>query len=226
MLLFVPYEIETLVQVRPWANWLLIGVISAVSLFAFGGEISDETLESMVLYDWNPTGIFGHVLLHGGLMHLIGNMIFLWVFGNALCTNTNNFVYLAIFIFCTFVAASTHLLVDNEVEYGAIGASGAINGITGFILAMYPLNRVHCFYLFFIRGGLFEIPAWVIILLWLAFDIFGAFTGVGSVAYWAHIGGLGAGVIGGLICLQFNWIQVTEYDNRNLLEILTGRHPE
>ena len=103
MLLLVPYEIETLKQVRPWANWLLVGLCSIVSLIFFGDGLSEEAVDRMVLYGWDFTGLVGHVFLHGGLFHLVGNMIFLWVFGNAICTNIGNFKYLLAFFGCTLL---------------------------------------------------------------------------------------------------------------------------
>jgi membrane associated rhomboid family serine protease len=117
------------------------------------GILPEETLETLVLNGWSFPGLVGHVLLHAGLDHLIGNMIFLWVFGNAICTNTSNWLYLPVFLACTLIAAAVHVLADGSP---AIGASGAMNGIVGIVLAMYPLNRVNVFWLFLVRGGSFS----------------------------------------------------------------------
>ncbi len=219
MLLLVPYEIETLTQERPWANWLVVALCGIVSLAALWGDLPEETIEALVLQDWSLSGMLGHVLLHGSLSHLIGNMVFLWVFGNAVCTNTSNWLYLPTFAVCALLAATVHLLADGRP---AIGASGAINGIVGIILAMYPLNRVHIFWVFLIRDGSFSCPAWGLILFWLAFDIWGVVSGGDPIAYWAHIGGLLGGVAVGLLCLHRGWFQLTQYDNRSLLQILRG----
>lgn len=90
MFLLVPYEIETLQQERPWANWLIVGACSLVSLVALlGGGLADGDFNWLILHGFAFPGFIGHVLLHGDLIHLVGNMIFLWVFGNAICTNTN-----------------------------------------------------------------------------------------------------------------------------------------
>ena len=217
MLLFVPYEIETLTQERPWANWLVVAACSIVSLAALWGDIPESTVDSLVLDGWAFPGLIGHVLLHADLSHLIGNMIFLWVFGNAVCTNTSNLLYLPTFIVCTLVAAVVHVAADG---HPAIGASGAINGIVGIVLAMYPLNRVHVFWLFIIQTGTFSCRAWTLILFWLAFDLWGVISGGDQIAYWAHIGGLLGGVAVGLLCLHLGWFQLTQYDNRSLLQIL------
>lgn len=223
MLLFIPYEIETLTQERPWANWLVVAVCSMVSLAAIFGDMPEETVGALVLHGWSFPGLIGHVLLHADLTHLIGNMIFLWVFGNAICTNTSNWLYVPTFVACTLMAAVVHVVADGSP---AIGASGAINGIVGIVLAMYPLNRVHVFWVFLIRGGSFSCPAWGIILLWFAFDVWGVVTGGDSIAYWAHVGGLLGGVAIGLLCLHFGWFQLTQYDHRSLLQILRGEEAE
>ncbi|MEO7100807.1 MAG: rhomboid family intramembrane serine protease [Luteolibacter sp.] len=223
MFVLIPYEIETLRQVRPWANWLIVAACVTVSLLALFGGLSDDVTDSLVLDGWHFPGLLGHVLLHGGLMHLIGNIIFLWVFGNAVCTNTNNFIYLILFLACTLLAATVHLIADGRP---AIGASGAINGIVGLVLAMYPLNRVHSFWWFLFTGGTTEIRAWLLILFWFAFDVWGAVSGGGGIAYWAHIGGLAGGLGIGLLSLKMGWIELTEYDNRSLLQILNGEKEE
>lgn len=217
MLLFIPYEIETLTQERPWANWLLVALCSLVSLAAMWGYLPEETTGMLVLDGWSFPGLIGHILLHNGLEHLIGNMIFLWVFGNAICTNTSNGLYFVAFLICTLLAASVHVLADGS---RAIGASGAINGVVGIVLAMYPLNRVNVFWVFLVRGGSFSCPAWVIILFWFAFDVWGVISGGDHIAYWAHIGGLLGGVGIGLLALHFGWFQLTQIDHRSLLQIL------
>ena len=224
MLILIPYEIETLQQERPWANWLIVAACSIVSLIALvGGGPEEGAFAALVLRDFSFPGLLGHVLLHGDLVHLVGNMIFLWVFGNAICTNTSNGIYLTTFLACALMAAVVHLIMDGSP---AIGASGAINGIIGVAFAMYPLNRVYLFWLFLVRGGSISCKAWLIIAAWLLFDIWGVMSGGGMVAYWAHIGGFLGGLGFGLVALHFGWFQLTEYDNRSLLQIIRREYPE
>lgn len=215
-MLLIPYEIETLVQQRPWANWLIVAACTLVSLAAFF-DVEGAWVGRLVLDGFAMPGLFGHVLLHADFVHLAGNMIFLWVFGNAVCANIGNLRHLAVFLGVTLIAATAHNLLDGSP---AIGASGAINGIVGVVLAMYPLNRVSVLWVFLVRGGTFTCRAFWIILAWFGFDLFGVITGGGGVAYWAHIGGLLGGLAVGLAGLQFGWIRMTDCDNRCLLEIL------
>lgn len=224
MLLFIPYEIETLRQRIPWANWSIVALCSVVSLIAlFGGGLESGDFDLLILDGFQPIGVVGHVLLHADLIHLIGNMIFLWVFGNAICMNTNNGIYLLTFLVCTVAAAVVHVVVDGSY---AIGASGAINGIVGVTLAMYPLNRVYLFWLVLFKGGTTSCKAYGVIIAWFCFDVWGVISGGGMIAYWAHIGGFLGGLAFGLVALHFGWFQLTAYDNRSLLEILKGEHPE
>lgn len=216
-MLLIPYEIETLEQERPWANWSIVALISIVSFGWFFGILPDDQVDPLVLQGWHPAGLLGHVLLHADFIHWFGNMVFLWVFGNAVCTNIGNRTYLVIFVLCALSAALVHNIADGSP---AIGASGALNGVTGMVLAMYPLNRINIFYLIFIKGGSFTCPAWVVIGFWFLFDIWGAASGNGLIAYWAHIGGLVGGLAIGLVSLHFGWILLTEFDNRSLLQIL------
>lgn len=227
-MLLVPYRIETLEQDAPWANWLIIASCTTISLLFFSnGPTENDFITGqhwsfpLFLNGWNPIGLLGHIFLHADIFHLLGNMLFLWVFGNAVCTNVGNFRYLLFFLIVTLVAAIFHNVLTGGL---AIGASGAINGVVGAVLALYPINRVHVWYWFVVAVGSWEVSAWFIILVWLAFDIWGVATGAGRVAYWAHIGGLIAGVGLGTLALQKTWVMLTEYDNRSLIEILTGQN--
>lgn len=217
---FIPIRIETLLQEAPWANWLFMGICIFVWLIETTGLLSNTLLVHMILMRWSPLGLVGHIFLHGGLLHLAGNMLFLWVFGNAVCGNIGNRLYLIAFLLCGVLGGLLHLILDGAP---AVGASGAINGIVGFTLAMYPTNRVGVFWFFIARAGVTYIPVWVLVLLWFALDSLGIVSGGGSVAHWAHIGGLVAGLLLGLLLLQSRWIRVTQWDNPTLLDWLKGR---
>lgn len=220
--MLIPYQIETLHLRYPIANWIIMGLCLLLFLGLWLGLVTDTTVESLVLDGWSVTGLVGYMFVHVGFWHLVGNMLFLWVFGNSICANTNNFIYPVLFLVFGVVGGAVHVLVGGGP---AIGASGAINGVIGMTLAMYPINRVISVWVFALRGGTVAIPVWGLALIWLAFDIWGAARGTGGVAYWAHIGGLAAGVVVGLVALQCRCVQLTEYDNRSLLAILKGEHP-
>ena len=148
--MIIPYAIETLEQDKPIANWIIIGICVVLFMGCLLGILPDSLVNRLALTGLNPMGLFGHMFLHGGFVHLIGNMIFLWVFGNAICSNTNNVIYPVLYLGTGIFAALVHLLFDGSP---AIGASGAINGITGIVLAVYPSNRVRLIWFTIIRAG-------------------------------------------------------------------------
>ena len=178
-----PFRIETLLKHYPWANWAIMAVTVLCFFLVVGEVIPEEAVGAMILDGWSVTGLLGHALLHAGFMHLAGNMLFLWVFGNAVCGNSSNRVYPFLYAGFGITAALTHLILDGDP---AVGASGAINGVVGMALAMYPLNRVSVFWLFFVKFGTVQIPLWALASIWLALDFWGALTGGGAVACWAR----------------------------------------
>lgn len=214
-----PFRIETLFKHYPWANWALI---VAIVLFYFSpAEWYDmEALEALVLQEWSLAGLFGHMILHADFMHMAGNMIVLWVFGNAVCGNTSNWLYWPLFAGLGVVSGMAHLLIDGRPM---VGASGAIYGIVGMALAMYPVNRVSVAWWFMVRFGTFQVPLWVVALLWAVSDTIGALAQVGFVAHVAHLGGLAAGLWLGWVALRTGWVELTEFDNRSLAEIFAGK---
>lgn len=218
-----PYRIETLFKHYPYANWAIMGLTVLSFVLLAGDALSYETIEAMVLHGWAPAGLAGHLLLHGGLMHLAGNMIFLWVFGNVVCGNTSNRMFPLLYLGFGLAAAFAHLLLDGEP---AVGASGAINGVVGMALAMYPQNRVSVFWWYLVRFGTFQMPLWGLAVIWLLLDLYGAIRGGGNVAYWAHLGGFFAGLGTGYLFLRRGWVELTEFDNCSLEEILAGKSEE
>lgn len=108
-------------------------------MFSFRALASDSiSIYPFVLDGWSPAGLADHMLIHAHLFHLIGNLVFLWVFGNAICANTNNVIYPILYIAFGVLAAVVHNVLDGSP---VIGASGAINGIVGMATALYPTNR-------------------------------------------------------------------------------------
>lgn len=216
--MFFPWKIDTLFKHWPIANLIIMAAI--LGMFGYSLTAATSTLHALVLGGSSLGGLLGHMFLHAGLLHLAGNLLFLWVFGNAVCAMVSNFVYPLLFLLFGVVAAAAHLAFDGSP---AIGASGAINGIVGMALAMYPLNNVHVFWFVGFRAGSFEMPLWSLAMIWCAFDAYGAFFGSESVAYWAHLGGLACGLIAGTVALKLRWLTLTEYDNASLAELLAGR---
>jgi membrane associated rhomboid family serine protease len=223
----IPYRMETTFTRIPVANAILIAVTSLFFFFLAFGVIPEEIGESMVLRDWDLGQMVGNLFLHGGLFHLLGNMLFLWIFGNAVCALVGNVQYGLLYLFLGIVASATHLAFNGNP---AIGASGAINGIVGMSLVLFPVNKLDCIYFFslpfigiFWKSGKFTAKAFWMILFWLVFDLMGVILGGGNVAYWAHVGGFGAGMLIGFGLIAFNMVET--YDP-TLMEVLTGKAVE
>lgn len=214
----MPYQADVAMRHYPVMNIAMIILISltSVAVLIMGGEVDSSYF---VLSGWNPLGIVGHMFLHAGVLHLFGNMLFLWTFGNAVCGKIGNFPYLMVFLLVGVMAAVTHNVFDGSPM---IGASGAVNGIVGLFLVYFPRNEIRCFWWLFFRVGSFDVSSIFIIIIWFCFDIWGAVSGAGAVAYWAHIGGFLTGIGVGMMSLHFNWVQMrdTEY---SLLDMIAGR---
>lgn len=219
-MLIVPYEVDTLFTRRPIANFAIVAITTIVSLMAFFGNIGPSTIETMVLSGWDVSGLFGHMLLHGGWMHLIGNMMMLWIFGNAIAGIMNQFAYVLLYLFTGLIASSAQIVFDGSP---AIGASGALSGIMGVYLAVYPTNHVNVFWLWMIRAGTFEISGWLLIVAYFALDLFGLLGSTDSVAHWAHVGGTVAGFLTGLALLKCGLFDRENYDLPTALDFFSGR---
>jgi membrane associated rhomboid family serine protease len=140
--------------------------------------------------------LFTSMFLHGGLMHLAGNMLYLWVFGNNIEDNLGHARFLVFYLLCGIAAAFAQALPDPTSEIPMIGASGAISGVLGAYLILFPHARVHVIIPF---GFLFlhTIRAGWLLGFWFAFQLLsGVFadSSQGGVAFWAHVGGFVAGM--------------------------------
>jgi membrane associated rhomboid family serine protease len=219
-MIWLPYRIDTITLKTPWTNWCIIAF--TVFMFFASQGMSRDAIMSLVCGGGSPLGLVGHVLLHAGIIHLAGNMLFLWVFGNTVCGNSSNLAWPFLYAFFALIAGIAAMVFGGTPS---VGASGAINGVVGMALAMYPLNRVSVFYWILIRWGTFSIPLWLLALIWFAFDLYGALSGKAGIGYWAHLGGLFSGLGAGMLAIERNWIVLSAYDNEPLLDIIRGRKP-
>ena len=143
--------------------------------------------------------IFTSMFLHGGWMHLIGNVWFLWIFGNNVEDSMGHLRFLVFYVLTGVIAAGAHIVADPGSTIPMVGASGAISGVMGAYLVLYPRARVDTafWFLFFIR--VFPLPAWVMLGYWMLLQLGGTLatsaSAGGGVAYAAHLGGFLAGVV-------------------------------
>jgi membrane associated rhomboid family serine protease len=137
------------------------------------------------------------MFMHGGWMHLIGNMLYLWVFGDNIEDRWGHVKFLVIYLICGIVASLAHIFFNLQSTIPSLGASGAISGVLGAYLVMFPRNRVRVL----MGRGIVHLPAIVVLGFWIVLQFInqigqmGRTTETAGVAYWAHIGGFIAGVV-------------------------------
>ena len=151
---------------------------------------------------WATVG--SSMFIHGGFMHLAGNMLFLWVFGSSMERRLGMLGFSGLYLVTGVAAALSHLAIDPQSQSPLIGASGAVSGVLGAYLLVYPYNRIRALIVMFIITVI-ELPAMWLLGGWFVWQLFQGLTSLGlassvSVAFFAHIGGFAAGallVVGG-----------------------------
>jgi membrane associated rhomboid family serine protease len=160
---------------------------------------------------------FTSMFLHGGWGHLLGNCLFLWVFGNNVEDSMGRLRFPIFYVLCGLIAAFAQILVAPASPVPMVGASGAISGVLGAYLVLYPRVRVNLLVILFIFIRIIPVPAWMMLFWWIGLQVLSALPQLTSpgaehagVAFWAHIGGFLAGVI-----------LVKPFENRHLVEART-----
>jgi membrane associated rhomboid family serine protease len=150
----------------------------------------------------NILTIFISMFLHGGWLHLGGNMLYLWIFGDNIEDRLGHIRYLLFYLACGFAATLSHAFMNPGSATPSIGASGAIAGVLGAYLICFPRARVTTLIPLFIFITVREIPAIVILGFWFVFQLFVGVASIGvaeqnagGVAYFAHIGGFAFGMV-------------------------------
>jgi membrane associated rhomboid family serine protease len=142
-----------------------------------------------------PVTLITYQFLHGGWLHLIGNMAFLWVFADNVEDAFGHFGFALFYLMCGVVAALTHVFMLPDSHNPLIGASGAVSGVLAAYLLLYPRARVWALLFFYIP---FRIPAWAMLGGWILLQFISLYSEgpeAESVAWWAHIGGFAVGLL-------------------------------
>ena len=204
---------------QPWVTWGLIALCTLV--FFLQSQSGADGYERMVYgFGFIPATLIGEahlseelyvvppmitlvtsLFLHGDFMHLFGNMLYLWVFGDNIEDSMGHVRFIGFYLLCGVLAALAHVVADPSSVVPTIGASGAISGVLGAYLVLHPRAKV----LVPIIIIPLYIPAFILLLIWIGFQILQAsVTGAagGGVAWWAHIGGF---VIGAALVIPFRY---------------------
>ncbi len=193
----------------PFVTWALI-IANVIIFLSYYPALSGSDAQLMGFYsDWAMVprevlgGKDGHTVvtsmfLHGGWMHLIGNMLFLWIFGDNMEDLLGHVGFLLFYLASGVAAAAGQILADPASGIPMVGASGAIAGVMGGYLLMFPRARIDVLVILIIIFKIFTVPAWLMLGLWFALQLASGVAtdaATGGVAYWAHAGGFVAGVV-------------------------------
>ena len=190
------------------------GAIPAELTGGFDWEAADAELvcpQGGLTYAALLTSIF----LHGGWLHLIANMWFMWLFGNNVEDSMGHSRFVVFYLICGVVATAAHVFMSPGSPVPVVGASGAISGLMGAYLVLYPHIRIQTLFFFFIFIRIIAVPAWLVLILWFVLQLFSGWAdplGESGIAVWAHVGGFVAGVV-----------LVKLFENRKLVAARTSR---
>jgi membrane associated rhomboid family serine protease len=188
---FYQLSLQATVTPRAYENFIIAnGTVPARFLAFFGGHGSFAHAALPLL-----TSMF----LHGGLLHIAGNMLFLWVFGDNIEDHFGHFPYLLFYLFCGVGSGLLHVIFNWGSHVPAIGASGAISGVMGAYALLFPRERILTLVFIF----LVPIPAYFVLGVWFVFQFMAALNMLGAnsvaagggVAVWAHVGGFLLGML-------------------------------
>jgi membrane associated rhomboid family serine protease len=210
--MFIPLRDENPTRITPFVNYLLIAVNSVV--FLYGITLPHRTQYALGMAYGTVPVRFAHLFegvghadttlltlltsmfLHNGPAHLLGNMLFLWIFGDNVEEFFGHAGYLLFYLFCGVASGITHILFNLHSTIPAVGASGAISGVMGAYILLFPNARILTLVLIF----LVPLPAFLILGYWFLLQFAAgvssfAATTTGGVAWWAHIGGFLTGLL-------------------------------
>jgi membrane associated rhomboid family serine protease len=140
--------------------------------------------------------IFSSMFLHGGFLHLFGNMLYLWIFGNNIEDTLGHLRFLLFYLVCGLVAGLAQVFSNPESTVPMIGASGAVAGVLGAYLLLFPGARILTLFFIFIFIKFVRLPALVVLGFWFFIQLLGVWGGsISNVAFFAHVGGFIAGLI-------------------------------
>ena len=211
--MFIPLKDLNPHRAYPIVNTALI--LTNVAVFVYQLTLPPHYFHSFVLAnatipDRFPAALAGHLplqaailplvtsmFLHGGFVHIVGNMLFLWIFGDNVEDFYGHFTYLLFYLVCGIGAGLLHVLFNWNSTLPSLGASGAISGVMGAYLILYPRARILTLVFIF----LIPVPAVIILVLWFVMQFASGISSLGmaasgGVAWWAHVGGflLGMGI--------------------------------
>ncbi len=199
--MFFPYKDDNPRVLFPFVTYGIIGLNILVfwaQFFVYGNERLISTF-AFVPYEFKLFTIFTSMFMHGGLMHIIGNMWFLYIFGDNVESILGHVRFLLFYLFCGIGAAVAQFLIQPDSTTPMVGASGAIAGVLGAYMIKFPKARVHVLAVIFIFITTIVVPAQLVLGIWFLMQLSGGlgslgFDTTGGIAWFAHIGGFIVGI--------------------------------
>jgi membrane associated rhomboid family serine protease len=174
--------------------------ISRGEIYVYAGAIPLEISTRTDLVPGDPVtwwaSLFTSMFLHGGWLHVIFNMLFLWIFGNNVEDTMGRLRFLVFYLLCGLAAAVAQVAIDPASTVPTIGASGAIAGVLGAYIVLFPRAKVLSVIPLFIFFPVIMVPAWVLLIIWFGWQLLQGLVALGAqteVAFFAHVGGFVAG---------------------------------
>ena len=223
-----PLRDENPTSLTPLITYLLVGANVAAWILIQGAGISEDVLAGAVcafgaipaeitgaaegfravelgpglppcmLGGLTNGALFTSMFMHGSWFHLISNLWFLWIFGNNIEDSMGHLRFLAFYLVAGVLAALAHVVATPASPVPMVGASGAISGVMGAYLLLYPRVRIQTFFFFIIFFRVIPIPAWIVLVWWFVLQVLSGVSApvdAAGVAFWAHIGGFLTGVL-------------------------------
>jgi len=192
---------------RPVVTVLLI--VANILVFLYEFSLNDYQLNLLISnYGLVPdhfrlANVLTSMFLHGGWLHVLGNMWFLWIFGDNIEDILGHGKFLLFYLLCGAAAASLQVFFNFDSRVPMVGASGAIAGVMGAYMVKFPRARILTFAVIIFFITTFEVPAWLMLIYWFALQLFGGFDAItesaysqgGGTAFFAHVGGFLAGMV-------------------------------
>ncbi|HET9194676.1 MAG TPA: rhomboid family intramembrane serine protease [Vicinamibacterales bacterium] len=199
-------------RTTPYVTIGLIAVNALVYLYEM--TLGESSLDEFILYfglvpaAFSWVAVLTSMFLHGGLLHVGGNMLFLWIFGDNVEDRMGHGRFVVFYLLCGAAAALAQTAMSPDSVVPMVGASGAVAGVMGAYFVLYPHSRIVTLIPLFVFFHVMEVPAIVFLGLWFALQFvsgvgsIAAATGgepAGGIAFWAHVAGFVAGVSGVLV---------------------------
>lgn len=192
----------------PYVTYALIAA-NVVIFVSYVGLFNDPSGLNRFFYDWamiparlsvgnGYQTVLSSMFLHGGWMHLLGNMLFLYIYGDNIEDEMGHVPFALFYVASGVAAGLIHVLSAPYSQVPTVGASGAIAGVMGGYLLLFPKARVDILIFIIVYIRILPIPAWIVLMVWFGMQLIGGFGAdptAGGVAYWAHLGGFVAGLV-------------------------------